>query len=175
MLPVYLLGGRWLIKCTQKTDGGTVAKHAYLYTLRPVYHGKRFKKWGLCTRCRIGCACMLFFESYPVDFPTYDHIKHRRRWSVLVVCLGGRLRSVCFWLWAVACLLWRCGCLFPSVAVSDHVKKYFCIQYTLLGNIDSVGRSGVSFRYLNTFKTFRQPTARSKKSNCLNCFELSEK
>lgn len=59
MLPVYRFGGRWLIKCTQKLEQRTAAKH-FFYTFRPVYHGESVEKWGLCTRCRIGCAFMPF-------------------------------------------------------------------------------------------------------------------
>lgn len=157
----------WLIKCTQKHERRHDGKKCISLHVAPGSSWGKCKKWGLCTRCRIGCACMPFLSCARWIFP-----------PMTVQNIGGGL-SVCFWWWsvlvAVACLLWRCGCLFPSVAVSDHVKSFFCIQYTFFGNIDSVGRSGVSFRYLNTFETFRQTTARSREAKCLNCFELSEK
>lgn len=111
MLPVYLLGGRWLIKCTQKHERRHGGKTCISLHVAPGISWGKCRNGGLCTRCRIGCACTPFLSCARWIFP-----------PMTVQNIGGGCLSVfgggLSWLrWRSVCLLLVVGGGLPFVAV----------------------------------------------------------
>lgn len=127
MLPVYLLGGRWLIKCTQKQERRHHCKKCISLHVAPGSSWGKCKKRGLCARFRIGCACMPFLSCARWKNPpmTVQNIGGG-------FCLGGRWRSV---LVAVVVCLSAFGCGRWLAFCGGAVACFHRLRYPITGGI----------------------------------------